>query len=66
MGDQVWQVPQDQFLAAWNGAGSLAEAASRVRELTGKYVPSWAAMARALALRKEGVPVTAYPPMRGA
>ncbi len=66
MCDQVWLVPQEQFLAAWNNAGSLNEAAARVRELTSKYVPSWAVMARALALRKEGATVTAYPPMRGA
>ena len=25
--DRVWQVPEEKFVAAWNGAGSLAEAA---------------------------------------
>ena len=66
MGDQVWQVPQDKFVAVWNAAGSVREAAARIRELTDKYVPSWAVMSRAIDLRKAGVPVNAYPPMRGA
>ena len=52
MGDQVWQVPQEQFIEAWNGAGSLPEAVARVKELAGGTVPRWAVMARAAALRK--------------
>ncbi|QJW98468.1 hypothetical protein [Frigoriglobus tundricola] len=55
MGDQVWQVPQEQFVAAWNGAESLADASVRVKELAGVYVPGWALMVRAMSLRKEGV-----------
>jgi hypothetical protein len=55
MGDQVWQVPQDQFVAAWNGARSLAEASARLKELAGVYVPGWALMVRAMDLRKNGV-----------
>lgn len=55
MGDQVWQVPQEQFVTAWNGADSLADASVRVKELAGVSVPGWALMVRALSLRKEGV-----------
>ena len=55
MGDRVWQVPQDQFVAVWNAAESLAEAAARLKELAGGNVPRWAAMARATSLRKDGV-----------
>jgi hypothetical protein len=54
MGDRVWQVPPDQFVAAWNGAGSLDEAAARLKELAKGNVPRWAAMARAMELRKDG------------
>ncbi|MDB5307489.1 MAG: hypothetical protein JWO38_1691, partial [Gemmataceae bacterium] len=49
MGDRVWQIPQEQFVAAWNGAGSLPEAVGRVKELAGGAVPRWAVMARAAA-----------------
>jgi hypothetical protein len=55
MGDQVWQVPQEQFVAAWNAAASLADASARVKELAGVSVPGWALMVRAMALRKDGV-----------
>ncbi len=55
MGDQVWQVPQNQFVAAWNGASTLADASARLKELAGVSAPGWAMMARAMALRKDGV-----------
>ena len=55
IGDRVWDVPQDQFVAAWNSAATLDEAAAAIRVLAGGPVPRWAAMARASALRKEGV-----------
>ena len=55
MGDRVWQVPREAFVAAWNGAGTLAEAVQRVKEAAGGAVPRWAVMARAAALRKGGV-----------
>ncbi|QDU20647.1 hypothetical protein [Urbifossiella limnaea] len=55
MHDRAWQVPEEAFVAAWNGAGSLDEAVQRVRELVGgKNVPRWAVLARATALRKAG------------
>jgi hypothetical protein len=55
MGERVWQVPRDQFVAAWNGSGSLDEAAAKVKALAGGPAPRWAVMARAASLRKEGV-----------
>ena len=45
MGDRAWQVPQDQFVKAWNGSESLDEAAARIKELAGGTVPRWAVMA---------------------
>jgi hypothetical protein len=56
--DRARQVPEEAFVAAWNGAGSLDEATQRVKELAGgKNVPRWAVMARAAALRKAGRPM---------
>jgi hypothetical protein len=33
MGDRVWLVPRDRFVAAWNESPKLDAAAARVREL---------------------------------
>ncbi|HVK10331.1 MAG TPA: hypothetical protein VM597_16310 [Gemmataceae bacterium] len=62
MCDRVWQVPREQFVAAWGGSESLDEAAAKVRALAGGPAPRWAVMARSVSLRKEGVemkPLTA-------
>lgn len=64
MGDRVWQVPQEQFVEAWNGGGSLAKVVERVKELAGGNVPKWAVMARATALRKGGVEMQSLPAAR--
>jgi hypothetical protein len=61
MGDRVWQVPREQFVAAWNEASSLDEAAANLKELAGGNVPRWAAMARAATLRREGVELKRLP-----
>jgi hypothetical protein len=37
MYDRAWQVPQDQFVAAWNASESLADAANRVKALAGEH-----------------------------
>ena len=55
MGDRAWQVPAETFAAAWNSAASLADVVERMRQLAGGGVPRWAVMARAAALRKDGV-----------
>lgn len=55
MGDGVWQLSQEQFVAVWNGSGSLDEAAARVRELVTGTAPGWALLQRALELRRAGV-----------
>ncbi len=55
--DQVWAVPQHEFLAGWGAAGTLDGATAAIRALADGPVPRWAAMARASALRKEGVPL---------
>lgn len=55
MYDRAWQVPKDQFETAWNNAGSLDEAAARLKEIANGTVPRWSLMARAMELRQEGV-----------
>jgi hypothetical protein len=57
MGDRAWQVPKEQFIAAWNAARSLDEAAAKLKEIAGGSVPRWAAKARAMELRRDGVPL---------
>jgi hypothetical protein len=54
MGDRVWQLPQEAFVSAWNGARTLDEAAARIKELVKGNAPRWAVLARALELRKDG------------
>jgi len=67
MHDRAWQVPEEAFVAAWNGAGSLDEATERVKELAGgKQVPRWAVIARAVALRKAGRPMQELRPVATA
>ena len=61
MGDRVWKVPQDQFVGAWNTAGSLADVVERMKELAGGAAPRWAVMARAVALKKGGVELKQLP-----
>lgn len=61
MGRRAWQVPQDEFVAAWNGADSLEAAADAVRALAGGVVPRWAVMARAGELRRAGVEMKSLP-----
>ena len=65
MGDRVWQVPGDEFAAAWNASASLTDATERVRELAGGMVPRWAVMARAAELRKAGVELKPLAPRSG-
>jgi hypothetical protein len=48
-------IPQEQFVAAWNGSTSLPDVIRRLKEIAGGAVPKWAVMARAVALRKGGV-----------
>ena len=59
--DQVWAIAQDQFVAAWDAATTLDEAAASIRVLAAGPTPRWAVMARASALRKEGVPLKRLP-----
>lgn len=61
MGERVWQIPQDEFVAAWNAATSMADVVRRVKELAGGAIPRWAVMARAVALRKGGVELRPLP-----
>lgn len=61
IGDRVWDVPPDQFVAAWNAAATLDEAAGALRALAGGPVPRWAVIARASALRKEGFALLLLP-----
>ena len=60
---RVCRVPQEQFVAAWNGSDTLDEAATKVRELAGGSVPRWAVMARAAELRKAGIQMKSLTPV---
>jgi hypothetical protein len=60
MYDRAWQVPQHDFVAAWNDSQSLDEAAAKIRELAGGTAPRWAVLSRAQTLRKEGVELKAF------
>lgn len=62
MGDRVWMIDRDQFVAVWNAAGTLDEAAAKVREIVGGSAPRWALLARAGTIRKEGVELKAFAP----
>jgi hypothetical protein len=55
MGDRVWQMPQDEFVAVWNSSASLEEASARVREIVSGNAPGWALLQRSFELRKAGV-----------
>lgn len=55
IGERVWTVPQERFVQVWNASSSLDDAAAALRELAGGAVPRWSVMARAAALRKDGV-----------
>jgi hypothetical protein len=61
VGERVWDVPENQFVAAWNAAATLDEATAALRALAGGPVPRWAALARAGTLRKDGVPLKSLP-----
>lgn len=61
MGDRAWQIPPEQFAAAWNAAGSLDEAVEALRRAAGGHLPRWAAMARAGQLRQAGVELKGLP-----
>jgi hypothetical protein len=61
MYERVWQVPKDKFAEVWNAAGSIGDVVERIKELAGGLVPRWAIMARAAALRKEGVELKPLP-----
>jgi hypothetical protein len=59
--DRVERMPADRFAALWNGSASLDEAAERVRAEVGTPCPRWAVLARAVALREQGVHLKAMP-----
>ena len=66
MGDRVWPVPRDPFVAAWNAPATPDEAAARVRERAGGPAPRWAVRTRAPELRRDGVELKALATNRGA
>lgn len=66
MGDRVWGIPQEHFVAAWNAATSMPDVIRRLKEIAGGAVPRWAVMARAVALRKGGVELRQLPAVEAA
>lgn len=59
--DKLASLPDETFLRLWNASASLDEAAARIRVIVGRPCPRWAVMARAAALRREGVGVKPLP-----
>jgi len=57
---RTWAVPAEQFVAAWNGSGSLDQAVLAIRAVAGGPTPRWALMARAAELRREGFTLRVY------
>lgn len=55
MTDKLSSLPDDRFIALWNAADTLDEAAANIRAKVGTPCPRWAMMARASALRGAGV-----------
>ena len=60
MGDRVWLMSRDQFVAVWNASDSLDQAAAKVREIVRGAALRWALLARAGTLRTEGVGLKAF------
>lgn len=61
----VEQMSAERFAAIWNAAGTLDEAAAKVKLEVGTPCPRWAVMARAVALREQGVQLKVMPKMTG-
>ena len=61
MTDKAERMPAERFAAVWNGSTSLDEAAERVKAEVGTPCPRWAVLARAVALREQGMPIEAKP-----
>ena len=57
LGDKVWELPQEKFVAIWNAAASLDEVAAQVRAAVGPPAPLWAVMVRGAAMRDGGTPL---------
>jgi len=61
MGDKVWQLPKEQFIAIWNASETLTEAAKRIKQTVSGPAPRWAVIARAGQLRHEGIELKPLP-----
>lgn len=61
MTNKVNALPQSQFVAIWNNAGSLDEAIAQIQVLAGLPCPRWAVIARALTYRKDGIELKRFP-----
>jgi hypothetical protein len=59
--DTVSRMPADRFAELWNGSANLGEATERVRAEVGAPCPRWAVLARAVALREQGMGLKAMP-----
>jgi len=62
--ENVGRIPVERFAAVWNGSASLEEATAKVRTEVGTPCPRWAVLARAVALREQGVELKAMPKAR--
>jgi hypothetical protein len=61
MTEKVDRLPAGRLVALWNGSATLDEAAGRVKAEVGTPCPRWAVLARAVALREQGMDLKAMP-----
>ena len=61
MTERLRRLSAERFAEHWNGSGSLDEASVRVKSEVGTPCPRWAVLARAVALREQGMHLKAMP-----
>ena len=52
---RVERLTAEEFAGMWNRAGTLDEVVAQVRERVGQPSPRWTILARAAAVRREGL-----------
>lgn len=61
MTDRVGQLSEKRFVALWNTSASLSEVTEKVKGEVGTPCPRWAVLARAVALREQGLDLKPMP-----
>jgi hypothetical protein len=66
MSDKVGDMSNDEFIRLWNSSNPLDEATARVRAAVGTPCPRCAVLARAVAMRRDGVEMKKFRPVAKA